>query len=287
MRMPQRWGRLVHALRGSRSLLASGSLALLATLTQGAVPNAWMPWMTAASLGLLLLGLTTLAREGSAAQAALPDAAPGPHLDEGLVRLLGLPLLLVLLLLPRFFLAAYGIPHLSPLTGLIVPALQARISLVLLAAVLLVPILALRRARHALGDPAVLAPADIPDDDPRHGARLALFVATGVIVVVWLVLLRSFWSPFSLLAWPPGFSSLGNSRGVTALAFALAPPVTLFTLASLHTELARLALALPTGPARNRQLALAIANLALVLSAAALHTYDLLWIARYQASSNI
>lgn len=279
-------GRAIHALRGSRSLVACGLLVLLLTLFGSAFPPNLVPLFSGAAVVLLALGLATLAREGSAAQANLTVAVEDMKLARQLVILLILPGLLVALLLPRLFLAAYGIPHMTPLTGLVLPSLQRQVGLVFLAVILILPIMALRQARRRLGAPPVLPPNKLADHDPIHARRDLLLACTLAVAIVWLLLMHTFWAPFSLIGWPPSLVSLDSVRGITAVAFTLAPPVTLFMLIAVHAELGRVVARVQDPERRARLLTLTLANILFLLLAVALHAYDLLWIARYNAGSS-
>lgn len=284
-RAADRVGAVVHDLHGTRSLAAAGVLVLLLTLTEPVLPDALLPGLAGLAVVLLAIGLLTLPRETAAAQQRLGDAVAKPGAERLLGRLLVLPVLLLVLLLPRLFLAAYGIPHLTPASGLLLPSLVQRVALVFLAAVLLVPVFGFRQVRHCLGPgrvprPKELAPADLEDD-----RRELLLVGTVVLAAVWLLLLEAFWSPFSLLEWPPGLDSLASARGVTALAFTLVVPAVLFAGTALHAELVRTVWRLEPSRRRSRLLALALVHTASLLAALTLHAYDLLWIAKYQAAS--
>lgn len=277
-------GAAIHALRGTRSLGAAGGLVLLLTLIEPLLPDWLMPGFTGLAVVLLAIGLVTLPRETAAAQQHVP-ATLGQDTPRHLARLLVLPVLLVVLLLPRLFLAAYGIPHLAPTSGLLLPTIVRRVALVFLAAVLLVPIWAFHQAKTRLGPGPVARPRDLDPAALEDDRRELLMACTVVVGVVWLVLLHSFWAPFSLLDWPPGVGSLAGARGVAAVAFTLVVPATLFAGTALQGELLRAAWALPASPARSRLLALVALHLALLLGALALHAYDLLWIAKYQSAS--
>lgn len=284
-RLVDQAARLVHDLHGTRSLAVAGTLVLLLTLTEPVLPDIFLPGLSGLAFALLAIGVLTLPRETAAAQQRLADTVAKPDAERLLGRLLVLPLLLVVLLLPRLFLAAYGIPHLTPASGLLLPSLVNRMALVFLAAVLLVPIFALRQARHRLGPGPVARPKDLQATDLEDDRRELLIVAILLVGAIWLLLLKAFWSPFSLLAWPPSLASLDSARGVTAMAFTLAVPAALFAGAAIQAELLRVAWRLAPSRRRSRLLALAAAHVGLLLIALALHAYDLLWIAKYQSAS--
>jgi hypothetical protein len=277
----------VHELHGSRSLAAAGALVLVLTLTEAVLPEALLPGFTGLAVALLAVGLLTLPREAAHAQQRMADAVARPDAERVVARLLVLPLLLLALLLPRLFLGAYGIPHLTPASGLLLPTLVRRLALVFLAAVLLVPVAGFRQARHRLGPGPVARPRDLGAHDLEDDRRELLLGTTAIVGGVWLLLLQDFWTPFSLLGWPPGLGSLASARGVTALAFALVVPAVLFAGMALDAELLRSVRALAPSRRRTRLLLLAGAHLALLLIGLALHAYDLLWIAKYQAASGL
>lgn len=285
--LAERVAAAVHDLHGTRSLAAAGVLVLLLTVTETLLPDALLPGFTALAFVLLAIGLLTLPRETAHAQQRMPDAVARPDAEQTLARLLILPLLLIVLLLPRLFLAAYGIPHLTPASGLLLPTLVRRLALVFLAAVLLVPVFGLRLARHRLGPGAVARPRDLAAKDPEDDRRELLLGTTAVVGGVWLLLLQDFWTPFSLLGWPPTLDSLASARGVTAVAFSLVVPAVLFAGMALDAELLRTIRVLPLSRRRTRLLLLAGAHLALLLVGLALHAYDLLWVAKYQAASGL
>lgn len=278
-------GTLIHDLHGTRSLAAAGVLVLLLTLTEPVLPDLVVPGLSGLAVVLLVLGVLTLPRETAAAQQRLATALGQPGTQRLLGRLLVLPALLLILLLPRLFLAAYGIPHLTPASGLLLPSIVNRVALVFLAAVLLVPILGFRQVRHRLGHGPVPRPRDLAATDIEDDRRELLLAGVVVLGIVWLWLLEAFWTPFSLLAWPPRLASLDSARGVTAIAFTIVVPAVLFAGTAIHAELLRAAWRLERSRRRSSLLVLAGAHLLLLFAALALHAYDLLWIAKYQSAS--
>lgn len=267
------------AVEGTRGLLLGTALLLLAAMTEPALPADFPRWLfTVPALVLLVAGLVTLPREGVALQdrlAALGDAGDARALLRGVVWLA----LAVLLLLPRFFLAAYGVPHLNPLVGLVPQQWVVRLATVFLFVVLLAPTLYLRSGRSGAAWPPTVA-----DDDALQRRRDTLLVAVGLLLLVWALVLRPFWTPFSLFTWPPGLWSLtAGARGIAALAFALLPPAVLLMALNAQASLLRRLARMPRGPGRDHCLAAACVHVALVLVAAFLHGYDLLWIARYES----
>jgi hypothetical protein len=276
----------VHFARGARSLgLASLGVLILTSLST-ALPQIVIPVLAGFVIVPLVIGLSTLPRDGATAQANLTATLEKPDLMRRLTRLLVVPGVLLILLLPQLFLGAYGIPHMTPLTGLVLPSVQRQLGLIYLAFILILPLVALRQARHSMGASKTRRPKDVPEEDPMHDRRDLLILCSLAIAVVWLIMLRSFWSPFSLFAWPPSFASLYSVRAVTAVAFTVAPPIVLFMRIALHAELARLMLRDKDTERRARRLALNGLHLLLLIGCVALHAYNLFWIARYQAASS-
>jgi hypothetical protein len=188
------------------------------------------------------------------------------------------PTLLVILLLPRIFLGAYGIPHLSPLAGLVLPDIQRRIALAFIAVILAVAFRGLASIRKLAPSVPVARPRDMPPDDPRHAIRDVLLVTTVLAIVIWAYMLHIFWQPFSVMSWPPSLASLENGvRGVAAFGFSVAIPAVLFVQLAAYAELWQDA---PRSDARIR--VLAIVHTALTVIAIALHVYDVLWVGAYQ-----
>lgn len=269
------------AVEGTRGLLLGTGLLLVAALLEPALPADFPRWLvTVPALALLAAGLATLPWEGLAAQQRAVALAQAR--DAGaLARRLAWIALTVALLLPRLFLGAYGVPHLNPLVGVVPPLWLVRAGTVFLFLVLLAPLLYLRAGRRGAPWPALAPP---PREEAGLGRRDTLLAATALLLLVWAVLLRPFWTPFSLFQWPPETWSLTvGARGVAAVAFALVPPAVYFlALCAQGTLLGRL-LRQPRDAARDRCLALAILHTLLILTAAFLHGYDLLWIARYES----
>ena len=266
------------AVEGSRGLLWGTGLLLLAALLEPGLPTGFPKWLfTIPALTLLVAGLLTLPHEGVALQDRLIGLGEAGD-ARGLLRPVVWLGLAVLLLLPRLFLGAYGIPHLNPLVGLVPTPWVVRVATAFLFVVLLMPTLYLRAGRVGSQWPAA------PVDEALQRRRDTLLVAAMLLLVVWALLLRPFWSPFSLLHWPPQLWSLtAGSRGVAALAFALVPPAVLLMALNAQAALLRRLARAPRSPQRDRCLAAAWLHVALVLLAAFLHGYDLLWIARYES----
>lgn len=272
---------LARAVEGTRGLLQGTGLLLLAALIEPALPAGFPRVLfTVPALLLLLAGLVTLPWEGLAAQqraCALAEARDW----RPLARQLPWIAVVVLLLLPRLFLGAYGIPHLNPLVGVVPAHWIVRLATAFLFFVLLAPLLSLRATRQGALWPNQPLP---PRRESGIRQRDALLAGTAILLAVWALLLHPFWAPFSLLQWPPALWSLSlGARGVAALAFALVPPAVYFlALCAQGTLFGRL-LRQPASSGRDRCLAVAGAHILLILLAAFLHGYDLLWIARYES----
>ncbi len=269
------------ALEGTRGLLLGTGLLLLAAMLEPALPTGFPRWLvTVPALALLLTGLATLPWEGLAAQdRAIEHAAARQW--RPIAKHLAWLVVTVVLLLPRLFLAAYGIPHLNPFVGVVPQHWLVRTATVFLFLVLLAPLLYLRGGRLGAAWPAI-PPA------PRVGAGLrrrdTLLVGVALVLVVWAFVLHAFWAPFSLLQWPPRLWSLTTgARGLAALTFAVLPPAVYFLALTAQTTLAKALLHQPRDAARDRCLAVTGAHILLALTAAFLHGYDLLWIARYES----
>lgn len=269
--------------RGTRALAVCGFLLLALAILEPALPGSMSRlWLVLPVVTLLVLGLLTLPVEGVVAQQRARALLQHPRPVKPMVQRLVWIALLCILLLPPLFLAAYGIPHLNPFTGLLLPTIQRRISLGFLYFVLLIPIFYLRSSRR-------YAPT-IRRGDPEPRTRDGLLVMTYGLGVAWAILLEPFWRPFSLLVWPPDLSSLvAGVRGVAAIAFTLVIPLVLFMSLAAHLEMLRAIWKM--GPkewrARRPLVALAAVHIALILLAVVLHAYDLLWIVRYQAASSL
>lgn len=273
--------RVPDAIEGTHGLLWGVGLLLVAAMTEPALPPGFPRWIfTIPALALLLTGIATLPREGLAAQEralALADDARW----QPMARRFAWIALAVVLLLPRLFLGAYGIPHMNPLVGLVPQQWVVRIATVFLFVVLLLPILYLRRGRHAKDHADAMR---LPEGDPRLRRQDALLVGVYLLLIVWALLLRPFWSPFSLLQWPPELWSLAaGSRGVAALAFAVVPPTVLFMAFSAQAVALRRLLQQKRTQDRDKAIAVVATHILFILLAAFLHGYDLLWIARYES----
>lgn len=269
------------AVEGTRGLLLGTALLLLAAMTEPALPAAFPRVLfTIPALALLVTGVLTLPREGVAAQELALGLADAGDWRTILQRVIWIAVV-VLLLLPRLFLGAYGIPHLNPLVGVVPQQWVVRAATVFLFVVLLLPTLYLRAGRKGHAWPR---PAEQDEGTTGQRRRDTLLVAATFTLVVWALLLRPFWSPFSLLMWPPELWSLtAGSRGVAALAFAVLPPTVLMMGLNAQVALLRRLKATPRSPDRDRCIAAASLHVLLTLTAAFLHGYDLLWIARYES----
>ena len=267
-------------IEGTRGLLWGLALLLLAATTEPALPATFPRWtFTIPAIALLLTGLATMPREGLAAQERALELASAGDARTMLKRLPWLALA-VALLLPRLFLGAYGVPHLNPLVGLVPQQWLVRLATVFLFVILLLPALYLRAGRHGAKWPR----EHDHEGSPGQRRRDTLLVGLALLLVVWALLLKPFWAPFSLLQWPPELWSLSaGSRGVAALAFAVLPPAVLFMSLSAQVAVLRRLLHAGRDPARDRCIAVASIHVALILTAAFLHGYDILWVARYES----
>lgn len=277
----------LHAVHGTRGLLVGGLGLLALGLIDPLLPADVNRTLVVAPIFLVLVvGASTLAREGVAVQQRARSLA---RLDSGAVRvgrLLVWPALLCILLSPRVFLAAYGVPHMTPLTGVILPAAQQRLTHLFLFLVLLIAVLYVRGTRSYARHILAKRPRDLSRADRSHQERDGLLWMSAFLLVSFGWLLHSFWQPFSLLQWPPGLESLrAGARGVASVSFSLALPLILFTVLAGHASLFGELI-------RRRQLgtdhaltAATLLHMALSLGAVALHAYDLLWIAQYRAAS--
>ena len=269
------------AIEGTHGLLLGTGLLLLAAMLEPGLNASFPRWLfTVPALALLATGLLTLPREGVAAHEralALADAADWRSIAKRTAWIA----VAVVLLLPRLFLGAYGIPHLNPLVGLVPQQWVVRTATVFLFVVLLAPILYLRSGRQHKDHADAM---QWPEGDPRLRRQDTLLVGAYLLLVVWALLLKPFWAPFSLLQWPPELWSLAaGARGVAALAFAVVPPAVLFMALAAQTAAVRRLARAPRGPDRDKALWASAAHILLVLTAAFLHGYDLLWIARYES----
>lgn len=272
---------VLDAFEGTRGLLSGTALLLLAAMLEPALPGGFPRWLiTVPALVLLVAGLVTLPWEGLAAQdRALEHAAARQW--RPIAKHLGWLVVTVVLLLPRLFLAAYGVPHLNPLVGLVPQQWLVRAATVFLFLVLLAPLLYLRGGRLGASWPAI-PPA------PRVGVGLrrrdTLLVGLALVLVVWALVLHAFWAPFSLLQWPPQLWSLtSGARGLASLTFAVLPPAVYFLALTAQATQFKALLMQPRDATRDRCLAATGAHILLTLTAAFLHGYDLLWIARYES----
>ncbi|MGB1586424.1 MAG: hypothetical protein ACPHID_05205 [Thermoplasmatota archaeon] len=284
-RWQERLALAVHALHGSRGVYLGALGFLIITWAEPAIdPDVDRLFLTLPVFVIFVNGLVTLPREGVAARQRALALLDGEQDWRPMARRLFWPALLTLLLAPRIFLAGYGIPHMNPLTGLLTPAIQRQLTVTFLFLLLLIPAWYLRSSRrYAPIEPQ--RPKDLAEDDQLHGQRDLLLWMSLAIGAAWAWLLAPFWTPFSLLEWTPHLDSLRQgASGLGSISFALTIPLVLWM--SLHAHLAFL-FALWRRDAfatQRRQAALAVAHIALVLLAVALHVYDLLWIAQYRSA---
>lgn len=276
----KRW-EIPDPIEGTRGLLWGTALLLLSALIEPALPGGFpRVLITVPALALLTVGVLTLARDGLAAHDRTIRLAANLDWRAMLGRLVWIGVA-VSLLLPRFFLAGYGIPHMNPVVGLVPQQWVIRLATIFLFIVLLAPILYLRAGRRGSAWPRL---QELPEGDPQARRHDALLVGIVLLIFVWALMLRPFWTPFSLLQWPPEFWSLtAGTRGVAALAFAVVLPAVLFTALAANAALLRVLLDVEPSPDRTKCLSIAVVHIALTLLAAFLHGYNLLWIARYES----
>lgn len=286
----RRWrrhgGAFIHALHGSHGIFAGAFLFLVLAWVELALPRDTNLLLFVAPVFVLLaIGLVTLPREGVAAQQRAVAVLENPDGWRIMMRRLAWPVLLCVLLAPRILLAAYGIPHLNPLTGVITPGVQQRLTVTFLFAVLLVPAIYLRASRNYAPTIETARPSTLSEDDFTNVQRDMLVVMTALLVLTWAWLLRPFWFPFSLFEWTPSLDSLrAGVAGVGAVAFALTIPATLWM--SLAAHLGTLWHIGRHGSwfEHRRHAVMAAGHVVFIIWAVALHIYDLLWIAQYRSA---
>ncbi len=243
-------------------------------------------WLVAPVFTILAVGLATLPREGVAAQQRARALARHDEAAKRLGKALVWPLLLAFLLLPRIFLGGFGLPHMSPLTGLALPSIQQRVTHVFLFTIILVTAAYLRSSRRYAAHVIAKRPRDLSREDRSHQERDALLWLSIAIFIAYAFLLRSFWQPFSLLAWPPSLDSLrAGVRGVSSIVLSVAVPLVLYTAVTAHASLVRDLIKKELWRERSAVLMLAAAHVALGITCVALLSYNLLWIAQYRASA--
>lgn len=281
----ERSAALLHLVHGSRGLLAGAVGLLLLSLAEPTLPPADRTAVTAPLLALLLLGLATLPREGVATQQRARALRGDPHAAGRMARRTLWLFVLLLLLAPRVFLAAYGVPHLNPLTGVILPDTQRYLSLLYLFLLLLLAVLYLRSSRRYAPHILPKRPRDLARHDRSHQERDTLLWMILGLGLLWGWLLRPFWHPFSLLAWPPELDSLRQGpAGVSSLAFSLTIPLMLFLNLVAHLGLLRDIARDDAWHEERALVAWAMVHAALALTVIILHAYDLLWIAQYRSA---
>lgn len=286
MKWVDRTARAVHALRGSRGVYLGALGFLIITWAEPAIdPEVNRLILTLPVFTVFVVGLVTLPREGVAAREralALLDREAG---WRPMARRLIWPALLCLLLAPRVFLAAYGVPHMHPLTGVITPAIQRQLTVTFLFLLLLLPAIYLRSSRSYAPHIEPQRPVHLDPDDATHTQRDLLLWMSVAIAVAWAWLLSPFWSPFSLLEWTPDLDSLRlGARGVGSIAFALTIPLVLWMSLNAHLVFLHAAWQREVFATRRRQIALAALHVVLILAALVLHIWDLLWIAQYRSA---
>lgn len=276
----------VHFIHGTRSLGLAVVLLLLLTLAEPVFPQGLgRVTYTLPVFVLALIGLLTLPREAVAMQLRVQKLVLEPGAAAALARHLAYPLALLLLLAPTVFLAAYGIPHLSPLTGLVTPEIQQRVAVAYLFLLLLVPVLQLRSSRRYAPEIATRRPRDLPPLAFEHRQRDLLQALQLTLIVVWLLVLVPFWSPFSLFQWLPDLDSFtAGVRGVATLAYAIFLPTMLFMHAATHAQALRHLVREGDWREETADVVLLLLHILASLGAILLHAYDVLWIARYQSA---
>ncbi len=276
----------LHTVHGSRGILFGSLGLMLLGLADPALPRDLDRTLITAPLMLILAaGLLTLAREGVATQQRARALRDDPHA----MRKMGLRILwllpLVLLLSPRIFLAAYGVPHLNPLTGVIFPDTQRHLALMFLFLLMLLAVMYLRSSRRYASHILAKRPRDMPRHDLSHQERDWLLWMIAGLALIWGWLLRPFWHPFSLFQWTPGLDSLRQgAAGVGALAFSIAIPLMLFINLASHLSLLRDIHQAKAWVTERDVATMAAVHAALSLTAIILHAYDLLWIAQYRSA---
>ncbi len=280
--MMERVAVAIHRIHGSIGLFVAASILLALGIFEALLPGGpAMAVLVIAVFVVLVVGAATLPREGVALEERAIALAGRSDVVRRLLVTAAWPALICLLLQPRIFLGAYGVPHLSPLTGVVLPALQQQITHIFLFGLLWLMVAYLRQTRHYALGIKPLRPVEMRRRDAGHNERDALLWMGLGIVVVFGLLLRSFWEPFSLIAWPPSLASLTTSRGVAGIAFALTPPLILFTSTVGHAALLR-----HEGlHGRKPVLAAATLHVGLSLLALSMHAYNLLWLAQYRAAA--
>lgn len=277
-----RWAHFVHTMRGTRSLSTAVALLTVLTLLEPILGQGWA-WSlgTLPAMFLVVLGVATLPREGVTVQDRVYEAAASPEGARLLLRRALLPAVLVVLLLPRLFLVFFGIPHLTPWTGLLAPSVERSLALGYLFLILWLPLVAIRRTHVLAPHLEVFAPSALASDDPRHRRRTALLLLIVAVVAVWVIALRPFWHPFSLFSWPPGLGSLTTVAGPARIAYVIILPTALLTRLAAHAGALLRTLRLRPVHVVATAGALTL-HVVLTLAAAALALYDLFWIVQYQ-----
>lgn len=290
---PSAWTRMVegtaqaiHAVRGTHGILFAGSGLLVLAILGFALPTVVRAIVALPLLLLLLAGLFTLPREGVAAQGRALALQGDPDAARRMRRRLVWPILLIVFLLPRVFLALFGIPHLNPLTGLAPVWVHQRVAATTLYAVLLLAVLHLRSGRSYAPDIRVQRPKDLSRNDGRHDDRDVLLMLQIVLLGLWSWLLWPFWRPLAATLFQPSVDTLANAAvGVAGAAFGLVLPLLMWTTLVAHGRLLH-ALVEKRALRRHREIALlAAVHVVLALTAILLHAYNALWIARYQIAA--
>lgn len=275
--------RVPGPLRGTRGLATVIPLLLVLSMVEPLFPRGFPLAVTTLPLAVLLaVALATLPAEATRAIRHARAHAGRAHPARALAWSLLLPLLLTLALQPRLFLAAYGIPHLSPLTGIATPAIQQRVAAGFLYALLLVPVAYLRVVEWYRGA-ADLAP---PKRPRAPWDRSLLPALTLLLAILWAALLAPFHGRFPLLSWPPDVTLYAAGvQGLSAVAYTLVVPLTLFAAIAAHAAFLEEVHRGRTWRAVAPSAALAAAHILLCLLATALAAYNALWIVSYESAA--
>lgn len=280
----------VHAIHGTRGLTLASAALLLFTAVEPGFPDALPRIAYALPLAvLLMIALATLPREGVAAQGRARALIDEPMAVRRMTRRALWGTALCAALLPNFFLAVQGVPHLSPMAGLFIPGIVRWVGLLGILLVLLLVVLYLRSSRGYAPEIVPLRPVELRETSRRHTEREVMMVQMWVLAIAWAWMLRGFWAPFSLLEWHGGdgaayLASLhAGARSLAGIAFTVVPPVVLFIILSAHLALLREIHERRIWAEQRPVVLLAGVHIVLVVLAVLLHAYDLFWLIRYRS----
>lgn len=284
----RRVGDGVHAVRGTRGLTLAAGLLLLLAAVEPAFPAGFPRLVYSLPLlVLLIVGLVTLPQEAVAVQARARSLVTRPDATKRMARRAGWGVAVCVALAPNLFLAVQGVPHLSPLAGLVLPGVVRWVGLVGMLVVLLLVVLYLRSSRSYAPEIDTKRARELDEDETarRDVAGLCLIV----VVVAWGWMLQGFWQPFSLLQWhgldlSGWFSSLGRgARGISGLAFAVLPPALLFIVMSAHLDLLWQLRKAGVWSEQPKVAGLAFLHAGLCVVAVVFHMYGVTWIVRFRS----